>query len=92
MCHFQTEMMTRAELAFHALDKDGSGFETSPNKDLTVYTFPTGCIQISTRDVRPAPPRPAPRKKGCPAPQKNKPFPAPRKLANPAGRGGAKLI
>ena len=50
------------------------------------------CWTIPARDVRPAPPRPAPRKKGCPAPQKSKSCPAPQKLANPAGRGGAKLI
>ena len=82
MCHFQTEMMTRAELAFHALDKDGSGFETSPNKDLTVYTFPTGCIQISTRNVRPAPPRPAPA-----APPAEKEPPRPAKVGKSCGAG-----
>ena len=27
MKNYQTEMMTRAELAFHALDKDGSGWD-----------------------------------------------------------------
>ena len=45
----------------------------------------------NTRDARPAPPRPAPRKNGLPRPAKSKPCPAPQKLTKPAGRSGAKL-
>ena len=66
------------------------------------FSFHDICCYVCTlivciRDGRPAPPRPAPRKKGCPAPPRPAkkqilPRPAPQKLANPAGRGGAKLI
>ena len=41
---------------------------------------------------RPAPPREKRAAPPRPAPQKSKSCPAPRKLAKPAGRGGAKFI
>ena len=44
-----------------------------------------------SRDARPAPHRPAPRKNRLPRPANTKPCPAPQKLTKPAGRDGAKL-
>ena len=48
--------------------------------------------EIKSRDGRPAPPREKRAAPPRPAPQKSKSCPAPRKLAKPGGRGGAKFI
>ena len=47
---------------------------------------------MHTRYARPAPPRGKTGRPAPPHPAKSQRCPAPRKLPNPAGRGGAKLI
>ena len=52
------------------------------------------CWTVPARDVRPAPPRPAPRKKGCPAPPRKKAslaLPRPAKIGKSCGAGRGKV-